>query len=130
MCVVSFFFFKQKTAYEGRISDWRSDVCSSDLSRGPLGLTPSARTGPASRFDWPTGPPSGVSRSRGSSTGLGTSHRIMRSTSSTLDRKSGVSGKGVSGRVELGGGRSIHKAQRVSTMMKRTDSYLNTQINE
>src|SRR3546814_6013735 len=28
---VSFFFFKQKTAYEVRISDWSSDVCSSDL---------------------------------------------------------------------------------------------------
>src|SRR3546814_1767655 len=30
MCV--FFFFKQKTAYEMRISDWSSDVCSSDLT--------------------------------------------------------------------------------------------------
>src|SRR3546814_14597487 len=30
MC--SFFFFKQKTAYELRISDWSSDVCSSDLA--------------------------------------------------------------------------------------------------
>src|SRR3546814_10821291 len=30
---VCFFFFKQKTAYEMRISDWSSDVCSSD--RGP-----------------------------------------------------------------------------------------------
>src|SRR3546814_3325580 len=29
-----FFFFKQKTAYEMRISDWSSDVCSSDLDRG------------------------------------------------------------------------------------------------
>src|SRR3546814_1164418 len=28
------FFFKQKTAYEMRISDWSSDVCSSDLDRG------------------------------------------------------------------------------------------------
>src|SRR3546814_16484830 len=28
---VNFFFFKQKTAYEMRISDWSSDVCSSDL---------------------------------------------------------------------------------------------------
>src|SRR3546814_10110227 len=27
----AFFFFKQKTAYEMRISDWSSDVCSSDL---------------------------------------------------------------------------------------------------
>src|SRR3546814_6911638 len=35
ICVVilyiCFFFFKQKTAYEMRISDWSSDVCSSDL---------------------------------------------------------------------------------------------------
>src|SRR3546814_9300328 len=29
---VVFFFFKQKTAYEMRISDWSSDVCSSDLN--------------------------------------------------------------------------------------------------
>src|SRR3546814_14487425 len=33
MCI---FFFKQKTAYEMRISDWSSDVCSSDLSEGTL----------------------------------------------------------------------------------------------
>src|SRR3546814_4985892 len=32
--VVVFFFFKQKTAYEMRISDWSSDVCSSDLAAG------------------------------------------------------------------------------------------------
>src|SRR3546814_9201964 len=31
ICVGSFFFFKQKTADEMRISDWSSDVCSSDL---------------------------------------------------------------------------------------------------
>src|SRR3546814_2830475 len=34
MCITGFlvfFFFKQKTAYELRISDWSSDVCSSDL---------------------------------------------------------------------------------------------------
>src|SRR3546814_5126198 len=30
---VVFFFVKQKTAYEMRISDWSSDVCSSDLTR-------------------------------------------------------------------------------------------------
>src|SRR3546814_1607462 len=33
MSSLSFFFFKQKTAYEMRISDWSSDVCSSDLGR-------------------------------------------------------------------------------------------------
>src|SRR3546814_3201810 len=31
VCSFVFFFFKQKTAYEMRISDWSSDVCSSDL---------------------------------------------------------------------------------------------------
>src|SRR3546814_19245556 len=36
MCRI-FFFFKQKTAYEMRISDWSSDVCSSDL---PSALAP------------------------------------------------------------------------------------------
>src|SRR3546814_9138298 len=39
MCVYLFFFFKQKTAYELRISDWSSDVCSSDLGfTGSAGL--------------------------------------------------------------------------------------------
>src|SRR3546814_5804696 len=33
------FFFKQKTAYEMRISDWSSDVCSSDLTTRSVGLT-------------------------------------------------------------------------------------------
>src|SRR3546814_6644124 len=32
MIFLLFFFFKQKTAYEMRISDWSSDVCSSDLA--------------------------------------------------------------------------------------------------
>src|SRR3546814_6602718 len=35
MFFLSVFFFKQKTAYELRISDWSSDVCSSDLWAGP-----------------------------------------------------------------------------------------------
>src|SRR3546814_16105638 len=35
---VLFFFFKQKTAYEMRISDWSSDVCSSDLRHRPIEL--------------------------------------------------------------------------------------------
>src|SRR3546814_1361227 len=37
-----FFFFKQKTAYEMRISDWSSDVCSSDLM-AELSLLPAVR---------------------------------------------------------------------------------------
>src|SRR3546814_2937164 len=36
LALLVFFFFKQKTAYEMRISDWSSDVCSSDLSETDL----------------------------------------------------------------------------------------------
>src|SRR3546814_19659817 len=39
-----FFFFKQKTAYEMRISDWSSDVCSSDLVQDPGYRAPVAGT--------------------------------------------------------------------------------------
>src|SRR3546814_3437702 len=47
---LSFFFFKQETAYEMRISDWSSDVCSSDLcnaraSRNGLAPRPPDRGG-------------------------------------------------------------------------------------
>src|SRR3546814_6234155 len=53
MCVVLvFFFFKQKTAYEIRISDWSSDVCSSDLAsrvRRILSLSNGSTTWPGCR---------------------------------------------------------------------------------
>src|SRR3546814_4192489 len=45
MCCFVFFFFKQKTAYEMRISDWSSDVCSSDL------LPPEGRSEPGAQQD-------------------------------------------------------------------------------
>src|SRR3546814_10427553 len=41
-----FFFFKQKTAYEMRISDWSSDVCSSDLATGRWKLDAYVETRP------------------------------------------------------------------------------------
>src|SRR3546814_5628335 len=46
------FFFKQKTAYEMRISDWSSDVCSSDLSLWPQAarLSPSNRIAECRKF--------------------------------------------------------------------------------
>src|SRR3546814_1089205 len=55
MCffVVFFFFFKQKTAYEMRISDWSSDVCSSDLDCA-------ARRGLIVSFGSAAGPVEGV----------------------------------------------------------------------
>src|SRR3546814_8029290 len=42
MCLLCFFFFKQKTAYEMRISDWSSDVCSSDLDPDRAAVHPHA----------------------------------------------------------------------------------------
>src|SRR3546814_7855253 len=64
LCVVvlSFFFFKQKTAYEMRISDWSSDVCSSDLAgwrRGERWVIPIAWLGSVGGWliAWGTGFP-------------------------------------------------------------------------
>src|SRR3546814_10533203 len=53
------FFFKQKTAYEMRISDWSSDVCSSDLKYRPLLSLPNGRPPPPKppRPVPPPGPP-------------------------------------------------------------------------
>src|SRR3546814_20035569 len=47
MSVHFFFFFKQKTAYEMRISDWSSDVCSSDLRQRRLEIPRSGNVQPA-----------------------------------------------------------------------------------
>src|SRR3546814_2847801 len=47
--VITVFFFKQKTAYEMRISDWSSDVCSSDLRLGTCVLPAAAGAAPARR---------------------------------------------------------------------------------
>src|SRR3546814_5294560 len=46
-----FFFFKQKTAYEMRISDWSSDVCSSDLSTWDSG-TPQCSAAKSTSRPW------------------------------------------------------------------------------
>src|SRR3546814_7489858 len=91
------FFFKQKTAYEVRISDWSSDVCSSDLParhrRGP-------RISQAQ----------GTVRS-GSDRGGGLQFRYTRAADER-DRKSVVEGRSVSVRVDLGGRRcNKHKKQ-------------------
>src|SRR3546814_4646628 len=57
VCHFFFFFFKQKTAYEMRISDWSSDVCSSDLVE-VLAFTACQKGCPISFL----GPPEGLAR--------------------------------------------------------------------
>src|SRR3546814_7469424 len=75
---IIFFFFKQKTAYEMRISDWSSDVCSSDLADSQVDELDADE-----RRDETAKPIDGN------------------------DRKSVVKGKSVSVRVDFGGRRSI-----------------------
>src|SRR3546814_10323136 len=66
MFITLFFFFKQKTAYEMRISDWSSDVCSSDLNEGRDGH---AAIGVSARRPHRIGPPSPQRRSSRSGDG-------------------------------------------------------------
>src|SRR3546814_16717995 len=106
-----FFFFKQKTAYEMRISDWSSDVCSSDLRdrrrRGGLphrlqlfGILPARCHGLyAAGQIWR------VER-------VGELHAARQPGP---DRKSVVSGKRVSVRVDIGGRRTITKKKTLHT---------------
>src|SRR3546814_2393769 len=117
MCVFLLFFFKQKTAYEMRISDWSSDVCSSDLD-------------PLWRFqlsdaynkliDSPIADMKNVGpRGAGSITAAQFLQRFVNNGVKWAhldiagmvwaDRKSVVSGKSVSVRVDLGGRRNIQK---------------------
>src|SRR3546814_7561906 len=50
--VIVFFFFKQKTAYEMRISDWSSDVGSSDLASGAIAWLPTWKQMPSASAAW------------------------------------------------------------------------------
>src|SRR3546814_18325543 len=98
------FFFKQKTAYEMRISDWSSDVCSSDLSKTPqrppeLLHSITCKGSPMEDFI----------------DNLAAQEGWTESTTKTVlagDRKSVVSGKSVSVRVDLGGRRIIKKKRK------------------
>src|SRR3546814_11456315 len=88
---VLFFFFKQKTAYEMRISDWSSDVCSSDL-RLPhhnSGRWPPVRwpchNGPRQRCDRRQRSPRAVSRT---ATSVRANHKSPVSAQNAGDHRS------------------------------------------
>src|SRR3546814_17432563 len=102
-----FFFFKQKTAYEMRISDWSSDVCSSDL---PRRCASAARQSgrPTARATSAWVPACRAKASRPSS-------RVSAAPDgpAAADRKSVVEGKRVSVREALGGSRIIKKKNNI-----------------
>src|SRR3546814_14282621 len=112
-------FFKQKTAYEMRISDWSSDVCSADLrTEGdgvefyPGGFHRLAGFGHAPVDLGFTGGKVGIAEilepAIGAEVGaLRTGRHLVE-----LDRKRVVEGKSVSVRVDLGGRRIIKKKNR------------------
>src|SRR3546814_14818801 len=99
-CCLLFFFYRQKTAYEMRISDWSSDVCSSDLGQ----RTASSRR--AAREDRGSNDTADARRHR-ENRRVRCRHRA--SLAYRGDRKSVVWGKSVSVSVELGGRRMIKK---------------------
>src|SRR3546814_7244167 len=98
------FFFKQKTAYEMHISDWSSDVCSSDLEIcGTHDIV--AGAGDVLERDRRSRLTGGERQARDAAF----ERRDALFEHVAEDRKSVVSGKSVSGRVDLGGGRVIKK---------------------
>src|SRR3546814_13645181 len=99
-----FFFFKQKTAYEMRISDWSSDVCSSDLTPA------TSQEAPLKRENWGRSASLPPVHSEFIPTILPPIKCIFRRF--RLDRKSVVSGKSVSVRVDLGGRCIIKKTHK------------------
>src|SRR3546814_16018879 len=98
--LILFCFFKQKTAYEMRISDWSSDVCASDLA-AQRRATGRGRARPSSR--------SGRRAAAIAAPAAGSRPGRPGARRSPTDRKSVVSGKSVSVRVDLGGRRILNK---------------------
>src|SRR3546814_20472067 len=112
-----FFFFKQKTAYDMRISDWSSDVCSSDLVTARFDLREVENVLQQGQQMAPGAFDAvdilmlllvehpGIAEAQELRVA---DHAVERGPQPVADRKSVVSGKSVSVRVDLGG-RSIIK---------------------
>src|SRR3546814_16292648 len=119
---VLFFFFKQKTAYEMRISDWSSDVCSSDL--GSASARPTKREIDAGlaqpwvmiRFQRQHAVMVQPRRSTPHDHVAVRQRHALRAV--RADRKSVVSGKGVSVRVDLRGRRILKKKKNTKHTTK------------
>src|SRR3546814_16292712 len=121
---IYFFFFKQKTAYEMRISVWSSDVCSSDLASLERTMAILARQIEDNRERLAEQIDTLMAMGDGVASRLGTlrddveqeiasvSLHSRQLETSTGDRKTVGEGKSVAGRVELGGGRAIKKKKQ------------------
>src|SRR3546814_13662165 len=117
-----FFFFKQKTAYEMRISDWSSDVCSSDLVRRHVAVDQRAHADEGVRADAAELVDAGDAAHDHpvadlhvpGEGGVVGEHAVAADLAVVgEDRKSVVEGKRVSVRVDVGGRVSIKKKNKV-----------------
>src|SRR3546814_17857276 len=100
-----FILFKQKTAYEVRISDWSSDVCSSDLVLGYRCAHSGMTLACAYRHEVETT----CEYEAETVVGEDLAKTVFTTHATAGDRKSVVLGKSVSVRVDLGGIRCIKK---------------------
>src|SRR3546814_14889616 len=118
--------FKQKTAYEMRISDWSSDVCSSDLATGTGGAggaggaAGNGGNGGTATAGVATGTGgAGGAGGNGGAGGAGNGGALRSGATTdaagagTLDRKRVVSGTSVSVRVDSGRRRNFNKKQQI-----------------
>src|SRR3546814_13534354 len=115
-----FFFVKQKTAYEVRIRDWSSDVCSSDLAGDSAGFFAAAvgAVAPAAKLEERGAGLRLFRRGAGAVARAGTSSGMVRRAGEMGacdggDRKRVVEGKSVSVRGDTGG-RRIIKTKRLT----------------
>src|SRR3546814_18466715 len=120
--VFCLFFFKQKTAYDMRISDWSSDVCSSDLAelaelRRAVNVPVAAGERCFSRFDIANL----VNAAAVDVLQPDVAH--IGGVKELVARKSVVEGKGVSVRVDIGGRRIIKKKKQDTTRRNRDNQY-------
>src|SRR3546814_15663536 len=116
-----FFFFKQKTAYEMRISDWSSDVCSSDLKDAGVDaavdriarrIELGRQRRQTARQAAPKARQAVIDADLKDRRMIGTIGKAA-GVNGVADRKSVVSGKSVSVRVDLGGSRIIKKKKLI-----------------
>src|SRR3546814_14889146 len=120
-CNVGIFFFKQKTAYEMRISDWSSDVCSSDLvvRVGDLADPNAHVVTLAHEIDQAVGE---IERQLEVRIAREKRRRVRGDMASAeRDRKSVVEGKSVSVRVDIGGRGSSEKKQYKTKQHNKQD---------
>src|SRR3546814_8546781 len=115
------FFFKQKTAYEMRISDWSSDVCSSDLYRqcqGPCRPDPADRAGQG-RTRRGQGTDNAGGAARGRERRRQPPHAVRRGGARAVHAGRDVGGAGGGVRAPRGG-RSAEHTYEIQSLMRNS----------